>query len=303
MNLTHSFSFRFFLSAAPVNWAARCVSSFFDQSSSSSLYKNFPNDTRCDCACGMWDPDCNVRTNPLYCTPDQSKYAPTEGNFACSPSTLQCRTGPSPAVNTSTWIAYFDEFTYGTAPDRTVPSCDCGLFTEWDPDCDMQSSVLRGTITTNCAADEYCSVTTNECVAIANPNFVRAPDCAPVLYDQLNSATYGELGIPTCDCGCGVWDPDCDSSLLRYQYDGSLFELNCFDNTNSPSSDRSSFCQKNSNTCGQGTPFSFFHFFLFIFCYSFSLSLYLHTRTHTHTHVSFLKKEDFSTAKEITFVS
>ena len=236
---------------APVNWAARCVSSFYDQSSSSSLYKNFPNDTRCDCACGMWDPDCNVRANPLYCTPDQSKYAPTEGNFACSPSTLQCRTGPSPAINTSTWIAYFDEFTYGTAPDRTVPSCDCGLFTEWDPDCDMQSSVLRGTITTNCAADEYCSVTTNECVAIANPNFVRAPDCAPVLYDQLNSATYGELGIPTCDCGCGVWDPDCDSSLLRYQYDGSLFELNCFDNSNSPSSDRSSFCQKNSNTCGQ----------------------------------------------------
>jgi len=242
--------------SAPRDWAPRCVSSFYDQTSTSSIYSTQDghgvlDDLRCDCACGQWDPDCNDRNNTLFCNPDQSKFEPTTGDFWCSPVTLQCRSGPSPAENSSAWIAYFDELTYGVAPDRTIPSCDCGMFTEWDPDCDLQSSVLRGTIDSVCANDEYCSVTTNECVAIAEPAFVRGPDCAAVLYDQLNSATYGELGIPTCDCGCGVWDPDCDSALLRYQYDGSLFELNCFDGSDIPSADRSSFCMKSSNTCGQ----------------------------------------------------
>jgi len=140
--------------SAPRDWAARCVSSFYDQTSVSSLYQSQSGQSsldtiRCDCACGMWDPDCNDRSNALYCNPDQSKHEPTVGDVSCSPVLRQCVTAPSPAPNTTTWAAYFDEFTYGVAPDRSVPSCDCGLFSEWDPDCDLQSSVLRGTLTTS----------------------------------------------------------------------------------------------------------------------------------------------------------
>jgi len=229
---------------APTGWSPRCVSSFYNEIGQGSL----ANDSRCDCACGLWDPDCEDLDSTLFCNPDQSSSAPSskDGQW-CSRTLLTCVTSPATnAMYNGTSIAtQYDEVNNGPAPGRSKPHCDCGTFDEFDPDCLLQ---IRDddAITTSCADHEFCDYQLNECVPV--------PDewtCPPALYSQLENEYYGDWLAPSCDCGCGLWDPDCNSQVRRHTFkDSQPFDLTCWDDP-TISGLRTAFCQFNTNTCDQ----------------------------------------------------
>jgi hypothetical protein len=219
----------------PEDWSALCRAENYNEASQGEDY------VRCDCACGIWDPDCDDVNATLYCNPFQD--SPTDStDMWCSSKTLQCRSGAVPVEGSTVTSAMFDEVTYGPGPGRTKAMCDCGEFEEWDPDCDYQGDL---DLVDQCDTNSYCNMD-NECVP--------APDgwtCAAVYYSQLtNLLPEGE--VPACDCNCGIWDPDCDHQQLRFTSSGSELSLRCHASDSPISEDsRSAFCMRNNRKCGQ----------------------------------------------------
>ena len=78
----------------------------------------------CDCACGEWDPDCDLANQQLYC----EGGADSQGRV-CNKDTLACE-APSTATFTCNQAYY-------NANDGC--DCDCGA---WDPDCDRSGQTL-----------------------------------------------------------------------------------------------------------------------------------------------------------------
>jgi hypothetical protein len=127
----------------------------------------------CDCACGCWDPDCDLSTTvQTDCAADE-----------------ECRY-PGTCVLASLCVGW----TCAPELHGAGDACDCGCGC-WDPDCqDLGLDVL------GCGPEAICLPPAGECRGPATG----AP-CAGWLCDD---EAYGDL--TTCDCACGCWDPDCD---------------------------------------------------------------------------------------------
>ena len=105
----------------------------------------------CDCACGEWDPDCDIAGQTLYCASGRD----TE-NRVCNKDTLVCEAEATAPVFTCNQ-AYYNA--------RDGCDCNCGA---WDPDCDVAGQTLYcdGTADTQ---GRTCSATTLQCVSGSTP--------------------------------------------------------------------------------------------------------------------------------------
>jgi hypothetical protein len=143
----------------------------------------------CDCGCGALDTDCKKKTA------DACGACPTLG---CAQD-VQC-TGIDPNDNTictsapRTWKCDKSEYRDGSHCD-----CGCGF---WDPDCS----------THDLAACERCdsagSCSHQTCPGTINPTANEA--CGKPLPPAgwtCSADSYADTR--SCDCGCGVQDPDC----------------------------------------------------------------------------------------------
>jgi len=225
----------------PTNWNLICPPHFYDEGAQNI-------ETVCDCNCGEWDTDCNNLTASLYCSDEPSNLERTW----CSPKTLSCRQAPEG------WFGhpmYYNEWEYGVPPaqngsdsnarqalpTRQNPTCDCdqGI---WDPDCDYQA--LDG-VDTTCGANQFCSKRTNTCETLVVPGWT----CHLSLYNELDTDTFGTNGLPDCDCGCGVYDPDCVRQDRRFIQGTDSFGLVCHEISLENTFDRRTFCNFSSTTC------------------------------------------------------
>jgi len=218
----------------PAEWADNCAAKTYNQVE----YENL--DTRgiyyCDCHCGsVYDPDCNQQANRfgnastfgLAC--DAS--GEDDGNLLeyCSMQfgNAMCRT-----VGTQWTCApnYYDEIN-SQSISRGKPYCDCACG-DWDPDCytDTRGTEGFGSFGLLCNTDGVESVELREyCV---KKNILKnqqndgtlpmlpvcskaAPSwfCAGVAWNEFDSLSYDPLSGITCDCGCGSYDYDCNSTI------------------------------------------------------------------------------------------
>ena len=122
------------------------------------------------------------------------------GNASTVQSFTIAKTAPPPPSGDGAWTS--DPDFYGAGD-----GCDCGQGL-WDPDCASSSQRLY-----NCNNGEACiqSGQTGVCQTVMTPSM---PDPAPP-----STAPAGWTCDPTfynandgCDCGCGVFDPDCGKS-------------------------------------------------------------------------------------------
>lgn len=142
--------------------------------------------TTCDCGCGIADVDC-PDTDPASCDSCQ-----TPGSCAHGP----CPSAVAPDDNTRCEIParwQCDPYTYGDG----LCHCGCGSKDVDCPDSSVDScdSCLAGSCSSSsCAAIDPAH---NEFCTVPPPNWT----CQARLYHDGSQ----------CDCGCGVFDPDCES--------------------------------------------------------------------------------------------
>ncbi|KAG2381835.1 hypothetical protein C9374_006219 [Naegleria lovaniensis] len=135
----------------------------------------------CDCGCGAWDPDCNLKKSLLV-------GCPSAGAFACSTSSFNC----TPIMNNK---GYQVPPAWSCSPESygSNDGCDCGCGAV-DPDCASQTVT---SFAFGCLDSQYCDAT-GTC---KNKKYVPPTwTCDPSYYNASDG----------CDCGCGgVLDPDC----------------------------------------------------------------------------------------------
>jgi len=154
----------------------------------------------CDCACGTWDPDCDLapqfsidynETEPVYL-------------FNCGierPGMLCVRSssGTSKCLeNTTVPIG----FTCAAASYNSLDGCDCECGA-WDPDCDQFEDIL------NCneqpGTTSYCDFNNGtgagECTYDIDFQVPPTWTCEPTFWNASDG----------CDCECGSLDPDCST--------------------------------------------------------------------------------------------
>eukprot|EP00211_Chloroparvula_japonica_P003732 CAMPEP_0119127238 /NCGR_PEP_ID=MMETSP1310-20130426/5866_1 /TAXON_ID=464262 /ORGANISM="Genus nov. species nov., Strain RCC2339" /LENGTH=695 /DNA_ID=CAMNT_0007117483 /DNA_START=69 /DNA_END=2156 /DNA_ORIENTATION=- len=201
----------------------------------------------CDCGCGIWDPDCDLPsiTAPIqgqsyfYRTvcPDGNTYQ-TEERVVCSFALGRC-VGPS-AVPTS-WTcepAWYNQLVWDAGNNQrnfsneytsngyqTACHCGCGAV---DPDCvaapegaTSDTSEFNTVFCKSRAADDIVSVDIADarvydeyiCDTYNAGDCVEVPSGWTCPGHWYNEMEYGNLlpgDNPSCNCGCGVYDPDCD---------------------------------------------------------------------------------------------
>ena len=134
----------------------------------------------CDCDCGLWDPDCDTggaaaRANATGCAGNNHTVCVHRGARGV-------------CVDIARWSC--DAAKYGSGD-----GCDCNC-TLWDPDCAAPApGPAHG-----CPGPARCRERRDGTSA-----------CAPVRGWTCNETKYGSGD--GCDCNCGIWDPDCDSSI------------------------------------------------------------------------------------------
>jgi hypothetical protein len=173
----------------------------------------------CDCYCGADDPDCSI--------PDQHVYG-------CPCDSMQCDKGLCSGVCSDKFFMYTSTNSLAVrkqqlkdtgrphslfprlhdvvlSPQQTAPvswvcpiefyaandGCDCSCG-DFDPDCTTQPFPVYGCesgVNAACAPDGSCQYTG------AVPS---GWTCSPWAYNSGDA----------CDCGCGAWDPDCDTSTV-----------------------------------------------------------------------------------------
>jgi hypothetical protein len=173
----------------------------------------------CHCGCGIWDPDCAHRTNnqdaPLFCEsasrqPVQSnapKFNSGGGGWQCSRKSATCTNIPKG------WFcdaSMYDEISNG-APN---PSCHCGCGTAYDPDCAENPNNQDLPLYCQPLVDNQldntgstCSAKTGTCTGVPG-----GWTCPRRWWNEHTTLSSGSDGTYDCDCGCGIYDPDCDVS-------------------------------------------------------------------------------------------
>ena len=176
----------------------------------------------CDCACGMWDPDCDTATNPMTgCAKGQTCEKTEAGLSYCA------------GIPTA-WTCAPDRYA-----DGSVCDCDCGYP---DPDCanDLlpQTGCEDGTRCTasspTCIPDGwtcpdsyfldgycdcYCGAYDKDCDDDKAFVFGCVPGFACLDVDGIGTCEDDMTWIcradryadgAFCDCSCGSYDPDCN---------------------------------------------------------------------------------------------
>jgi hypothetical protein len=133
----------------------------------------------CDCGCGGIDPDCDDEGCSPWGCPDDACDRCTDGNGNV--------TGCADAEDATVWV---DDNSCDLDNYGTDDGCDCGCGTP-DPDCDGDGS----------SNDEF----TDDCDVCHDGigGFAACPD-----WDE-DHCSDTLIANGTCDCGCGVVDPDC----------------------------------------------------------------------------------------------
>lgn len=135
----------------------------------------------CDCACGVWDPDCEgTYLRLLNCDPTPDAF--------CNRTTAQCQYGNEAPANWTCLGSY-----YGT---QDGCDCACGV---WDPDCD-----IGGQSTLNCVKGTGPTCTKD----VANN--VGVCEYAQPVPDEWFCDQSWYNASDACHCNCGAFDPDCD---------------------------------------------------------------------------------------------
>jgi hypothetical protein len=217
---------------APQAWVEYCPAVYYGEVDSGS-YGN-RSKPFCDCNCGeVQDPDCeyqdmrfqNSSTLGLACgdssdnAEDPLLYCTYQyGNAACrsAPSTWTC----SPT--------FYNELKTGVV-SRDKPYCDCACGA-WDEDCytDTRATEGFGSFGLLCSTDgeessnirELCSkknVVQNQVNNAGLPVCTKAPDswyCAGVHWNEFDTLSYDVASGITCDCGCGLYDNDCNATIM-----------------------------------------------------------------------------------------
>jgi hypothetical protein len=154
-------------------------------------YYSLWGDGSCDCGCGVVDIDCDDAT-PASC-----EYCPSSGctPFDCSDTLMEDNNGicKNPPYR---WRCATRLYNDGEQCD-----CGCGFL---DPDCDGDIGSCD-----TCNLEGSCSG--QDCPGTIDPNDVAVclhpdPPSDWTCYWSFYADGY------TCDCGCGVADPDCRSS-------------------------------------------------------------------------------------------
>lgn len=126
---------------------------------------------KCDCDCGVYDPDCDDYYYSEY-EGEQIYKTSCSSTEICSPVTAKC----------TEWSCDISKYNDGHDCD-----CNCG---SWDPDCEQYDSYLD-VIGCNSSDKEICSRVDGSCIS----NWT----CGMKAY-----------GVPgKCHCGCGDYDPGC----------------------------------------------------------------------------------------------
>ncbi len=151
-------------------------------------------DGRCDCGCGLRDPDCadgDLATCDECDGPGSCSGAPCPGRIKAEDN-RHCE--PVPLGWHCPWPSYADE-----------SSCDCGCGVP-DPDCGEVTSASCDT----CKLPGSCaSARTDGCAtAIDTTDLSRC-------YVPEEWSCYLRYGDGVCDCGCGAIDIDCGSNSLQ----------------------------------------------------------------------------------------
>ncbi|KAL9641528.1 hypothetical protein ABK040_013449 [Willaertia magna] len=169
----------------------RNLNSFYYTAASTGVPSNwscsplsFGSGDGCDCNCGAWDPDCNVKSATLF-------NCPKSGSYKCSNTTSQngvcvSQFAPNGAPIPSDWNCPADYYGSGDG-------CDCGCGA-WDPDCFGQTI---GSYAFGCLDNQFC----NDKGVCQDKKYV-PPEwtCEPKYFNASDG----------CDCNCGsVLDPDC----------------------------------------------------------------------------------------------
>jgi len=141
----------------------------------------------CDCGCGVIDADCHG-TELAACTSCSSCSLTGDClNTVLATDITQCRPAPDG------WTCTRAEYADGSSCD-----CGCGIL---DPDC----SSNKTSVCNNCPT-QGCTFGT--CKRLSPTDNTTCTYVAPSTW-KCNRAYYGD---GTCDCGCGVADPDCKSA-------------------------------------------------------------------------------------------
>ena len=143
----------------------------------------------CDCNCRMWDADCDVdAANATGCTGTPNRCVPGAA-----------RTHTPVCADLTGWAC---DVAHYNASD----GCDCGC-SRWDPDCDA-------TATATATTASNASTEVRGCPGAKRPRCERHGTtkavCADLAGWTCNASRYGSGD--GCDCGCGLWDPDCDAA-------------------------------------------------------------------------------------------
>jgi hypothetical protein len=177
----------------PDDWI--CIPSYYDV-----------NDG-CDCACGAWDPDCDKAGQSLY-NCDSSLAVCVQPGVCGLPNPTPTST-PVPVPS----VVVPSEWTCAASYYDSADGCDCACGA-WDPDCEKPNQGLFQ-CSHICIPPGICvqsypspSPSTLPTPTIPSPTQYVPPSwICPVSF-------YG--ADDGCDCACGDWDPDCDTSSNVY---------------------------------------------------------------------------------------
>jgi hypothetical protein len=154
----------------------------------------FYGDGKCDCGCGAVDIDC----------PDASPSSCAECPLTSCASAFSC-----PELDPNNNAVCTSPPNSWQCPARLYndgSQCDCGCDAV-DPDC----TSLASDVCDKCDAMGSCSA--QPCPGlIADANNARCAHPTPPPEWRCAPATYGDSY--TCDCGCGIPDPDCRTSTV-----------------------------------------------------------------------------------------
>lgn len=135
----------------------------------------------CDCRCGVYDPDCENWTLPIYHCED-GEICNDKG---------KCERGIASYLQNIP-----DNWHCALASYAGLDGCDC-MCGAPDPDCNDPAQTLWG-----CSLGEICG---EEGICIADIELEMIPP------EWQCSSDYYAAG-DGCDCACGAYDPDCDDA-------------------------------------------------------------------------------------------
>eukprot|EP00727_Mastigamoeba_balamuthi_P000228 m51a1_g10201 hypothetical protein (421) ;mRNA; f:49688-52318 len=199
-------------------------------------------DGKCDCNCGAWDPDC--RANP-------------HSDDCLTASAVCDQTGVCTGLD---WNETLCNATHFWANDGC--QCECGG-TIIDPDCfdlfaaqpECHAKNFTSPICVNegattkckerwtCSQDKYADGRHCDCgCGIQDPDCDLSPRVPTSCHDDWQcingiclvppdwTCPWGEYGSGDgCQCLCGTYDPDCDTSTMGYVYSCHLLQICNYD--------------------------------------------------------------------------